>query len=75
MNAEVGFVHRSDRMDAHDRVPVDPINLAVGARTGEQIAEQAVAAQGGVAGDDRHHAGGQMLARNLDDVPDAADRR
>ncbi len=55
MQAHVGFLHRRDRVHAHDRVAVNAVDLAVSARAREQVAKQAVAAQRRRAGDDGHH--------------------
>ena len=59
---QVGLVHRRDRMCAHRRMAVDAEDRAAGLGCGEQIAEQAVAAEVRLAADDRHEAVGDEAA-------------
>ena len=52
--AEIGFVHRCRRVAGHDRMPVEPVNLAV--ERGEKRAEHLVAADFRRADDQRRPA-------------------
>ena len=54
MAAQVGLVHGGDRVAAHGRMPIDAVHGTIGARSGEQLAEAAVAPRLELAAEDRH---------------------
>ena len=70
VEAEVGLVHRRDRMAAH-RVTIDALDNPVGAG-GKQIAERDVAAEVRRANYDWHKRRREYFCADLDGSADAA---
>jgi hypothetical protein len=73
VQAKVGFVHGRGRVPAHGRVAIEAVDFGGAAAAGEEVAEEAVAPQGGGSDDHWHIFGGEGLHADINYPADAAD--